>query len=123
MGAVGSVLRQWKEFGDDTTFFMKRNAGETYHPIVIGTPENITVTLDVATWLIECITNESKAALSNQTERNSFNRTPVVAWANACSTTSMICSAASAGANPAGRILDMQFRFESMVPTCGRQVM
>jgi hypothetical protein len=56
----------------NTTFFMQRNAGETYHPIVIGTPENITVTLDVATWLIECITNESKAALSNQTERNSF---------------------------------------------------
>jgi hypothetical protein len=56
----------------NTTFFMKRNAGETYHPVVIGTPENITVTLDVATWLIQCITNESKAALSNQTERNSF---------------------------------------------------
>jgi DNA-binding transcriptional MocR family regulator len=34
----------------------------------------------------------------SSTERNSFDPTPVVAWANACSMTSIICRAASAGA-------------------------
>ncbi len=56
----------------NTTFFMRKHAGESYHPVVVGTPENIAVTLDVATWLIDSITKESKIIFSKQTERNSF---------------------------------------------------
>lgn len=56
----------------NTTFFMRKHAGEFYHPVVIGTPENIAVTLDIATWLISSITKESKVIFKNQKERNSF---------------------------------------------------
>jgi len=56
----------------NTTFFMRKHKGESYHPVVIGTPENIAVTLDIATWLIDSITKESKIVFSKQAERNSF---------------------------------------------------
>ncbi|MBS1952589.1 MAG: DUF2786 domain-containing protein [Cyanobacteria bacterium SZAS-4] len=56
----------------NTTFFMRKHAGESYHPVVIGTPENIEVTLDIATWLITSITKESKITFKMQKERNSF---------------------------------------------------
>lgn len=56
----------------NTTFFMRKHAGESYHPVVIGTTENIAVTLDIATWLISSITRESKVIFKNQKERNSF---------------------------------------------------
>ncbi len=56
----------------NTTFFMRKHAGESYHPVVIGTPENIAVTLDMATWLIASITKESKVVFEKQKERNSF---------------------------------------------------
>lgn len=56
----------------NTTFFMRKHAGESYHPVVIGTPENIAVTLDIATWLITSITKESKVSFKMQKERNSF---------------------------------------------------
>src|ERR1700730_4320784 len=54
--------------------------------------------------------------------RKSFSRTPGTACLNASSIKPTICVAASSGGSPAERILDMQFRVESIMPTRGRHV-
>jgi hypothetical protein len=50
-----------------------------------------------------------QSGMAASVKRNSFSVTPVAECMNA-------------GRSPAGRIFDMQFRFESIVPTRGRQV-
>ncbi|MBX9720566.1 MAG: DUF2786 domain-containing protein [Candidatus Obscuribacterales bacterium] len=43
-----------------------------WHPTFVGTRENITVTLDVASWLLNSIRNESNWLFSEPYERRSF---------------------------------------------------
>lgn len=58
----------------NTTFYMSSQGttGNLKHPVLIGTPENIEVTLNVAAWLMDSVTNESKRLFSRQVDRNSF---------------------------------------------------
>ena len=60
--------------------------------------------------------------MATSAKHSSLSLTPVAEWKNALPIKSSIWLAASSGGSPAGRILDMQFRFESIAPTRGRQV-
>lgn len=55
-----------------TSYFMTPRGSQGYSPVFVGTPENVEITIDIATWLIKSIAKESNKKFSGKHARDSF---------------------------------------------------